>query len=137
MARVKPTRNNVNRVKPEYAEVERTKVERTQPVTKPAQEETQPQAKKPGWWKRNHRKVFGIAGTIGGIVGAVVLGKKAKEDYDQRQAGIAAMKEQYPEETLLLTDEEGNTFSCVREAFYNGEDTKPTLSFWVNDAEDE
>lgn len=133
MAKVKPTKKEtkveVNRVKPDYAEVERT------PVSQPAQEE-QPQAKKPGWWKKNHRKVFGIVGTIGGIVGAIALGKKAKEDYDQRKAGIAAMKEQYPEETLLLTDEEGNTFSCVREAFYNGEGTKPTLSFWVDDAEE-
>lgn len=35
--------------------------------------------KKPGWFRRNWKKVAGVAAGIGGLVGLVVLGKKGSE----------------------------------------------------------
>lgn len=125
MAKVKPTRNKVNRVKPDYAEVERT------PVSQPAQEEQPTETKKPGWWKRNRRKVFGIAGIIGGAAGALFLGKKIKEGCEQYDAGMKALTDRYPEGTVTMTDEDGNEFSCFRQAFYNGENNPSELCFWT------
>lgn len=117
---------------------EKMKTERTNPETVTQTEQIEP-AKKPGWFRRNGKKVLAIAGTVGGIAGAIFLGKKAKEYGDQWEAGQSELQERFPDGEITMTDEDGNTFTCLRQAFFGGGKQKSELLFWAEapDANDE
>jgi hypothetical protein len=122
-------------------EEKKLETERTTPetATQTEQKEQNEPAKKPGWFRRNGKKLLAIAGTVGGITGAIFLGKKYKDYSDQWNAGQAELQGRFPDGEITMTDEDGNTFNCFRQAFFGGKSQKSELLFWADapDAEDE
>lgn len=114
--------------------------ERTKPemATQTEQKEQNEPAKKPGWFRRNGKKLLAIAASVGGIAGAIVLGKKAKDYSDQWNAGQVELQGRFPDGEITMTDENGNTFNCFRQSFFGGGVQKSELLFWAEapDAED-
>lgn len=112
-------------------EAVQTEVVKTETVENATTEQVEVQeTKKPGWWKHG-KKVLGGVAAVAGLVGAVVFGKKVKEYSDNWNEGQRELQGRFPDGDFTLTDEDGNSYSCKRQAFYGGGKDPSELLFWA------